>query len=79
VDEDLEIREVKLKNAQLVGVRLSELLLPQGTAIMTVRRGDTFLVPDRNTVLAANDAITVAGSLSEVERVIRVLQHSRRG
>jgi Kef-type K+ transport system membrane component KefB/Trk K+ transport system NAD-binding subunit len=77
VDEHLEIREVKLKNPELAGANLSELLLPQGVAILMVRRGDTFLVADRNTVLAANDVVTVAGSLSEVEQVIRVLQYSR--
>jgi trk system potassium uptake protein TrkA len=77
VDEDLEIREVKLKNETLAGTLLSELKLPQGVAILTIQRGDNVLVPDRNSVLASNDIITVAGSLREVEQVIRLLQRSK--
>lgn len=78
VDEALEIREVKLRNAEVAGSRLSELVLPPGVAILMIQRGDSLLVPDGNSVLASNDMITVAGSLSEVEQVIRFLQHSRR-
>jgi Trk K+ transport system NAD-binding subunit len=77
VDEELEIHEVKLKNVKLAGPRLSELILPQGIAILMIQRGDSFLVPDRNSVLASNDLITVAGTLNEVEQVIRILQHSK--
>lgn len=78
VDEDLEIREVKLKNDTLAGTLLSELELPQGVAVLTIQRGDSVLVPDRNSVLASNDVVTVAGSLREVEQAIRLLQRSRR-
>ncbi len=77
VDENLEIREVKLKNVELAGIRLSELVLPQGVAVLMIQRGDSLLVPDRNSEIAANDVITVAGSLNEVEEAIRLLQHAR--
>lgn len=77
VDEDLEIREVKLKNAALADRPLTELEFPQGVAVLTIQRGEDVLVPDRNTVLAPNDVLTVAGPLTEVEHVLRLLQHSR--
>jgi Trk K+ transport system NAD-binding subunit len=77
VDEGLEIREVKLKNESLAGTPLSELKLPQGVAILTIQRGNSVLVPDRNSVLASNDLVSVAGSLRDVEQVIRLLQQSR--
>ena len=49
------------KDADLIGLRLSEVSLPDGTLIAMIRRGDEMIIPKGDTALVEGDRLTVIG------------------
>jgi Kef-type K+ transport system membrane component KefB/Trk K+ transport system NAD-binding subunit len=78
VDETQEVREVKLQNPVLVGKPLAELGLSGNLMVLMIERSGDILTPDRKTRLRANDTITVVGTGSEVDNLVRLLARNRR-
>jgi trk system potassium uptake protein TrkA len=73
VDETQEVREIKLQNSRLVGKRLADLGLSGNVMVLMIERGGDVLTPDRETLLRANDTITLAGTGSDVDKVVKLL------
>jgi trk system potassium uptake protein TrkA len=73
VDETQEVRQIKLQNSDLVGKRLADLGLSGNVLVLMIERGGDVLTPDRETLLRANDTITLVGIDSEVDEVIKLL------
>lgn len=48
-------------NSALIGLKLSEVSLPDGTLIAMIRRGDELVIPKGGTVLLDRDRLTVIG------------------
>ncbi len=48
-------------NSALIGLKLSEVSLPDGTLIAMIRRGDELVIPKGGTVLLDGDRLTVIG------------------
>jgi trk system potassium uptake protein TrkA len=76
VDETQAVHEVKLQNPRLVGRPLHEVRLPGVATLLMIQRGGSVLVPDRDTVLRANDVITLAGVEEDVDKAARLLAHN---
>lgn len=72
VDETQAVREVKLQNSGLVGQRLADLRLSGNVTVLMIERGGDILTPDRETLLRANDTITIVGTGSEVDEAVRL-------
>lgn len=62
------------ENSIAAGKSLKELLLPSGTGVKKLRRGEKFFVLTADTVLRAGDEITVEARTSEPDDVIRELR-----
>jgi Trk K+ transport system NAD-binding subunit len=78
VDETQAIREVKLQNSDLVGRRLADLGLTGNFMVLMIERGGDVLTPDRETLLRANDTLTIVGAGSELDDVVRLFARNRR-
>ncbi len=78
VDEAREVREVKLQNRDLVGQRLSDLVLPGDVIVLMIERRGDILVPDRETALRANDTVTLVGTGSDVDNAARLIARNGR-
>ena len=72
VDETQQVREIKLQNANLVGRRLADLGLSGNVMVLTIERGGDVLTPDRETLLRANDTITLVGTGRDVDDAARL-------
>ena len=48
-------------NSDLIGLKLREMSLPDGTLIAMIRRGDELIIPRGDTALADGDRLTVIG------------------
>jgi Trk K+ transport system NAD-binding subunit len=72
VDETQQVREIKLQNSGLVGRRLADLKLSGNVMVLTIERGGDVLTPDRETLLRANDTITIVGTGNEVDEAARL-------
>jgi trk system potassium uptake protein TrkA len=77
VDEAREVREIKLQNRELVGQRLQDLALPGDVIVLMIERAGNILVPDRETVLQANDVVTLVGGDGDVDSAARLFARSR--
>jgi Trk K+ transport system NAD-binding subunit len=80
IDEMLEVREIKFKEApggEQVGRPLAELELPGTTAVLTVQRQGSLLLPDAGMVLLPNDVLTLVGSGDDLDLASRRLSASR--
>jgi Kef-type K+ transport system membrane component KefB/Trk K+ transport system NAD-binding subunit len=77
VDETQEVREVKLQNSDLIGQRLADLGLSGNTMVLMIERGGDVLTPDRETLLRANDTITVVGTGHEVDAIAHLFARNR--
>ncbi len=74
VDENLELREIKLKQNNVVGKRVDDVKLAGDTRIFLIQRKDDIFVPDNGTILKANDTITLIGEGEEVEKSMSLFQ-----
>ena len=70
LDELQEVREVKLQNRALHGIRVADLTLPDDVSVLLIGRGGESLAPDGNTILQTNDRITLVGEESGVEEAL---------
>ena len=66
-DDDKEVCEVTLMNAQDVDKPLRRLELPGGLLALAIRRDGELLVPHGNTRLCRNDRLTLVGSVEDIE------------
>jgi basic amino acid/polyamine antiporter, APA family len=53
--------------ADIVGLKLSEIALPEGTLIATIRRGEEMIIPQGGTVLQSGDRLTALGRPEGIE------------
>lgn len=72
VDEIQEIREVKLQDPNLVGCCVNDLTLPQSVIVVMIERSNEIVVPDRETVLRANDTLTLLGVDEEIGESVQL-------
>ncbi len=72
IDQTQEVREVKVLNPSLQGLKMSELPLPDGVHIPLLLRGGSVLTPDDSTILQSNDIVTLVGDEDSVERGLRL-------
>ncbi len=77
LDEIQEVREVKVQNPSLQGLKFSELALPEGVHIPLLLRSGTVLTPDDATVLQSNDIVTLVGDEDNVDRALRLFTSSQ--
>jgi Kef-type K+ transport system membrane component KefB/Trk K+ transport system NAD-binding subunit len=66
-DDDKEVCEVILTNAQDIDKPLRQLDLPSGLLALAIRRDGELLVPHGNTRLCRNDRLTLVGSIEDIE------------
>jgi Trk K+ transport system NAD-binding subunit len=66
-DDDKEVCEVTLTNAQDIDKPLRQLELPGGLLALAIRRDGELLVPHGNTRLCLNDRLTLVGSVEDIE------------
>lgn len=58
----IQLRTIKLApKSDFVGKQVRQLVLPEGTLVAGLRRGDTVMITRGNTMLEANDRITLIG------------------
>ena len=72
-EADQDVRAVKLHNRLLANQPLRNLALPEGVSVLRIQRRDTVLVPGRDTVVRANDILTLAGDAEPVDAAARRL------
>ena len=68
-EDDRDLREIRLSNPDLDGMRLSRLNLPADFLVLTISRGDETIVPHGNTRLARGDRLTILGDTERMESV----------
>lgn len=68
-----DLAEVHLRNPALAGKRLRDLGLPPHVLVLSIHRGDAFIVPRGNTILHLGDTLTLLGNVEDLETVIRDL------
>ncbi len=76
MDEAQEMREVKLQNRSLVGRSVRDLTLPGDVVVLMIERSGDIVIPDRRTVLQANDIVTLVGNDGEVDNAARFLSRT---
>lgn len=72
--EDIDVSEVTVTNARLVGSRLGELRLPGDVLVLSLLRDGTVMVPHVDTVLRSRDRLGLIGSPVCVEEAIGMLK-----
>ncbi len=71
MDGAMEVREVKLKNEAVAGLKLGDLWLPSEVVVLKIARQGEFIVPGPDTTLRANDAVTLLGPAQDVESALQ--------
>ncbi len=72
-DDARDVCECLIENPRLAGQRLRDLPLPPDVLVLSIRRGDAFIIPHGNTRLELGDHMTLLGSLSGLEAAIQEL------
>ena len=72
--ENIEVAEVKVKNQKYTDVRLAEVRLPGDALILSLKRGDTVLIPDGEIKLQVNDQLGLIGSPSSITGAIAMFR-----
>jgi Kef-type K+ transport system membrane component KefB/Trk K+ transport system NAD-binding subunit len=73
-EDQRDLREITLSNANLHGKRLMDLKFPADTLMLTIRRQDELIVPHGTTKLATGDHLTILGSLDSLGRLEEFLE-----
>ncbi len=68
-----DLCEVHIQNPALEGKRLRDLSLPSNVLVLSLRRGDEFLIPRGNTTLRVGDTLTLLGTVEDLDAVVRQL------
>lgn len=77
VDQSVEMREIKLKESNVVGLSVSSLNIPEGVTVLMIQRKGDFLTPANETVLQANDVITLAGHSEDLARALDTIRKKK--
>ena len=72
-DDTRDVCECFIENPRLAGRRLRDLPLPPDVLVLSIRRGDAFIIPHGNTRLELGDHMTLLGSLNGLEAAIQEL------
>jgi Kef-type K+ transport system membrane component KefB/Trk K+ transport system NAD-binding subunit len=72
--ENIEVTEIAVTNPNHAGKRLGELRLPGDTLILSLKRDDTVIVPDGDSVLKIRDQLGLIGSSASVEQAAAMLK-----
>jgi Trk K+ transport system NAD-binding subunit len=75
VDQAVKVREIKLKESNVAGQDVGSLNIPEGVTVLKIERKGNVLVPANETVLRANDVITLAGHSDDVDRALEVIRN----
>ncbi len=67
--DNRDLREMPLKNEDLVGQRLSEINFPANVRILAIRRKDEMVIPMGTTRLSFGDRLTIVGDLDVLQAV----------
>ncbi len=70
-----DLCEVHIQNPALEGKRLRDLNLPAHVLVLSIHRGDEFLIPRGNTTLRLGDTLTLLGTVEDLDAVVRQLAH----
>lgn len=73
-EDDVEVGEALVRNRRVTGIPLRRLSLPGNALILSVRRGESVLVPHGNTVLVQGDRVAIIGSPESVARARQLLE-----
>ncbi len=73
-EDDVEVGEAVITNGRVTGIPLRRLTLPGNALILSIRRGDSVLVPHGNTVLRRGDRVAIIGSPDSVLRAQELLE-----
>jgi Kef-type K+ transport system membrane component KefB/Trk K+ transport system NAD-binding subunit len=65
-DDDKEVYEVAVKNAQCIGLSLREMSLPGDVLVLALRRNGELIVPHGNTQVEPGDHLTLVGSMDSI-------------
>ena len=72
--EDMEMRQVRLRNRRYHHRALKEVRLPGDVLVVRVRRGEERIVPHGETELQLGDVLLLVGSTAFVEDAVRILE-----
>ena len=70
-----DLCEVHIQNPALEGKRLRDLDLPAHVLVLSIHRGNEFLIPRGNTTLRLGDTLTLLGTVEDLDAVVRQLAH----
>ncbi len=77
VEENMEVREVKVKDSSLIGTTLHQLDLPGDVEVLMILRQGDFVVPEAETTLRANDIISFAGTSEHLAATFRLFREGQ--
>ncbi|MBF0449636.1 MAG: cation:proton antiporter [Candidatus Magnetomorum sp.] len=69
MDSSQKIVDVEVRNPELYGVAIRDVVLPFDTIIMSIRRRGQIFIPHGYSLLEAGDLVTVIGSLKNIEAI----------
>lgn len=72
--ENIEVSEVIVTNSEYIGTRLGEVRLPGDALILSLKRDNTVMVPDGDTVLRLNDQLGLIGNPRSVKEATAMLK-----
>ncbi len=78
IDEIQDVREIKILNDDVHGLRVGEVNLPDETSILMLIRGTEMITPDADTILQKNDIITIVGEESRVEESLMLFAQNQK-
>jgi Trk K+ transport system NAD-binding subunit len=71
--ESIAVREIRMANSSLTGMKLSQVRLPGDALIVSLQREGSVMVPHGDSQLELNDRIGLIGSPQSVDRAIGML------
>jgi Trk K+ transport system NAD-binding subunit len=71
--DERDIREVTVNNTSVSGKRLRDMGLPGDLLVLTIRRGEDFIIPHGNVEIELFDRLTLLGCLPDLEEVEQMI------
>ncbi len=65
--DERDVREVTINNANVSGKRLRDVHLPRDVLVLSIRRGEDFIIPHGNVEIELFDRLTLLGCLPDLE------------
>ena len=75
-NDEQDVCECVIENRALVGKRVRELPLPPTVLVLSIRRGEDFIIPHGDTRLEYGDRLTLLGTLEGLEAAIQTMMAS---